>query len=266
MLRPGRLPGLALHPLRGAVGRAHVPRPARSTISSSVRYGLQAAAYPMQVAVNSPPAAWHWLTESFQTRERAAGRERAPARRRHATWSCAPCATRRWSARTRELRGLHAALPPLAKHWLLAEIVDIQLSSLRQRLLINHGAAQRRVPRTRRWSTARGLLGQTTHVGPWSAEVILITDPEHAVPVQVERNGLRTIAVGAGDTSSLAAAVSGRQLRRQERRPAGHLGSRRRVPGGLPGGAHHRSAPRRGAAAGAGARRAAGARRHRHAR
>jgi rod shape-determining protein MreC len=34
--------------------------------------------------------------------------------------------------------------------------------------------------------------------------VILITDPEHAVPVQIERNGLRTIAVGAGDTASLA--------------------------------------------------------------
>jgi rod shape-determining protein MreC len=34
--------------------------------------------------------------------------------------------------------------------------------------------------------------------------VILITDPEHAVPVRVERTGLRTIAVGAGDTTSLA--------------------------------------------------------------
>jgi rod shape-determining protein MreC len=34
--------------------------------------------------------------------------------------------------------------------------------------------------------------------------VILITDPEHAVPVRVERTGLRTIAVGAGDTASLA--------------------------------------------------------------
>ena len=49
-----------------------------------------------------------------------------------------------------------------------------------------------------------GLLGQTMHVGPWSAEVILITDPEHAVPVEIERTGVRTIAVGTGDTQSLA--------------------------------------------------------------
>jgi rod shape-determining protein MreC len=41
------------------------------------------------------------------------------------------------------------------------------------------------------------------HIGPWSAEVILVTDPEHAVPVQVERTGLRTIAVGAGNEGAL---------------------------------------------------------------
>jgi rod shape-determining protein MreC len=41
------------------------------------------------------------------------------------------------------------------------------------------------------------------HVGPWSAEVILITDPEHELPVEIERTGLRTIAVGAGDSTSL---------------------------------------------------------------
>jgi rod shape-determining protein MreC len=50
----------------------------------------------------------------------------------------------------------------------------------------------------------KGLIGQTTHVGPWSADVIMITDPEHGVPVRIERTGLRTIAVGAGDTTSLA--------------------------------------------------------------
>ena len=41
------------------------------------------------------------------------------------------------------------------------------------------------------------------HVGPWSAEVILITDPEHALPVLITRNGLRTIAVGSGNAHEL---------------------------------------------------------------
>ena len=35
----------------------------------TARYGLQAAIYPLQLAVNSPTAAWRWLKESFATRE-----------------------------------------------------------------------------------------------------------------------------------------------------------------------------------------------------
>jgi len=94
-------------------------------------------------------------------------------------------------------------LPPVADRWLPAEVVNIQLSSLRQRLLLNRGAANG-VFKGQAVLDDKGLIGQTTHVVPWSAEVILITDPEHAVPVRIERTGLRTIAVGAADTTSLA--------------------------------------------------------------
>jgi rod shape-determining protein MreC len=85
----------------------------------------------------------------------------------------------------------------------VAEIVDIQLNSLRQRVLVNRGT-RNGLFKGQAVLDDKGLLGQTTHVGPFSAEVILITDPEHAVPVQIERTGLRTIAVGTGDTASLA--------------------------------------------------------------
>jgi rod shape-determining protein MreC len=48
-----------------------------------------------------------------------------------------------------------------------------------------------------------GVFGQVTRVGPVSAEVIMISDPEHAIPVQINRTGVRTIAVGQGQTGSL---------------------------------------------------------------
>jgi rod shape-determining protein MreC len=102
-----------------------------------------------------------------------------------------------------QLRGLQDALPPVAERWIVAEIVDIQLNNLRQRVLVNRGT-RNGLFKGQAVLDDRGLLGQTTHVGPFSAEVILITDPEHAVPVQIERTGLRTIAVGTGDTASLA--------------------------------------------------------------
>jgi rod shape-determining protein MreC len=167
-----------------------------------VRYVLQAAAYPVQLAVNSPPAAWRWLKESFQAREAL----QAENARLRAAQRDLELRTMRYEALAREngaLRGLAAALPPVAERWLAAEIVSIQLSSLRQRLLIDRGAVNG-VFQGQAVLDDKGLIGQTTHVGPWSAEVILITDPEHAVPVRIERTGLRTIAVGTADPTALA--------------------------------------------------------------
>ena len=174
----------------------------RAHYLEQLRYVLQAAAYPLQLAVNSPTAAWVWLQESFQSREAL----QAENTRLHATARDLELRTMRYESLAREngeLRGLREALPPVADRWLAAEIVNIQLSTLRQRLLLNRGAVNG-VFKGQAVLDDKGLIGQTTHVGPWSVEVILITDPEHAVPVRVERTGLRTIAVGAGDTTSLA--------------------------------------------------------------
>jgi rod shape-determining protein MreC len=166
------------------------------------RYILQAAAYPVQLAVSSPSAAWQWIKESVETREALrAENERLRTRQRELELR-----SMRYEALLREndqLRGLKEALPGLAERWLVAEVVNIQLNSLRQRVLINRGTSNG-VFKGQAVLDDNGLLGQTIHVGPWSAEVILITDPEHAVPVQIERTGLRTIAVGAGDTATLA--------------------------------------------------------------
>lgn len=49
-----------------------------------------------------------------------------------------------------------------------------------------------------------GIVGQVTRVYPAFSEVTLITEKDHAVPVQVLRNGLRAIVFGAGDTSQLS--------------------------------------------------------------
>lgn len=45
---------------------------------------------------------------------------------------------------------------------------------------------------------ANGLMGQVVEVSPGSARVLLVTDATHAIPVQVNRNGVRAIAEGVG--------------------------------------------------------------------
>src|SRR5262249_61019294 len=170
----------------------------RAHYLEQVRYVLQAAAYPVQLAVNSPPAAWRWLKASFQTRE---GLQAENERLRSSARDLELRAMRYedLARENGELRGLREALPPVADRWLPAEIVNIQLSSLRQRLLLNRGVANG-VFKGQAVLDDKGLIGQTTHVGPWSAEVILITHPQHAGPGRAERPGPPTTPAGAGAT------------------------------------------------------------------
>lgn len=43
-----------------------------------------------------------------------------------------------------------------------------------------------------------GVIGQVVRVFPLTAEVLLLTDKEQAIPVAVQRNGLRAVLAGAG--------------------------------------------------------------------
>ena len=48
-----------------------------------------------------------------------------------------------------------------------------------------------------------GVVGQITRNYPWVSEVTLITDKDHSVPVQVLRNGLRSVVSGTGKEATL---------------------------------------------------------------
>ncbi len=165
-------------------------------------YLLQAATYPVEVAVNFPVTAWRWADSSFARRASL----EAENHRLHERLRALELRSMRFDALAREnaaLLGLRTALPPVASRWLPADIVNLELDSLHQRVLIDRGSSNG-VMRGQAVLDDYGVVGQTEHVGPWSTEVILITDPADAIPVQIERTGLRTIAVGAGDATSLA--------------------------------------------------------------
>ncbi len=50
---------------------------------------------------------------------------------------------------------------------------------------------------------AAGVVGQVTRVYPLLAEVTLLTQKDHAIPVQNVRNGMRGVAYGSGDGATL---------------------------------------------------------------
>lgn len=95
------------------------------------------------------------------------------------------------------LRALLESSFKLGEQVLVAEIVSVNLEPYQQVVLVNKGSrfgihAQQPV------LDANGVVGQVVRSNPLSAEIMLITDPSHAIPVQVNRNGLRAIAFGTG--------------------------------------------------------------------
>jgi rod shape-determining protein MreC len=167
-----------------------------------VRFGLSAAAYPVQVMVNSPGAAWGWFSESFATRERLS-RENEQLRVRVRD---ADLRLMRLAALEQEnlrLRNMREATSGIADRFVVAEILRVDVNPFRHRVIINKGGPDG-VFAGQPILDGRGVFGQITRAGAFTSEAILVSDSEHAIPVQVNRNGLRTIAVGIGDLSKLS--------------------------------------------------------------
>ena len=84
----------------------------------------------------------------------------------------------------------------------LAPILDVDLDPTRQRLILDAGSRDG-VQVGQSVIDAGGVLGQVTGVTAGTATVLLITDPDHAVPVVVARTGVRLVAYGKGRSDRL---------------------------------------------------------------
>ncbi len=80
---------------------------------------------------------------------------------------------------------------------MIGEIQSTSLDPYQQRLRINRGK-QDGVIEGQALIDAHGILGQVIEVTPYASTAVLITDQSQGVPVQVNRNGLRTVAHGNG--------------------------------------------------------------------
>ena len=84
----------------------------------------------------------------------------------------------------------------------LAKVIDVDTDPFRHRVVLNVGARQG-VAVGQAVIDAHGVMGQVIETLPNTSTVMLITDPAHALPVTVERTGLRTIARGGSSIDTL---------------------------------------------------------------
>ena len=135
------------------------------------------------------------------------------------------------AAENARLRGLLGAAEQGGLDVQLAPILDIALDPTRQRLILDIGADQG-VSMGQAAVDAGGLIGQVIEVRASTATVLLLTDPDHAVPVAVSRNGIRLVAYGRGDRLELANVPTSSDVKVGDRIVTSGLGGR--FPPGFP--------------------------------
>ena len=90
----------------------------------------------------------------------------------------------------------------VAREVMVAEVISVTSDPTRHLLILDKGADDG-VKVGQPLLGAEGLMGQVVEVGTNSARALLISDLTHAVPVQINRNGVRGIAEGTGDLGHL---------------------------------------------------------------
>lgn len=168
----------------------------------ATRSWLQMAASPLYAVVQTPFQLWDWLTGSLSDRSRL----RTQNAQLDEELRTARVKLLRFDALTEEnrrLRAIRNASQGIGERTLIAEIVRVDVDPYRHRVRINRGSDDG-VFKGQPVLDAFGIVGQVTRVDRGGAEIILISDNEHAIPVQVNRNGIRSIAVGTGDIHRLS--------------------------------------------------------------
>src|SRR5450432_3060914 len=166
-----------------------------------IRQVLSVAAYPVQVAVASPFQGWNWFRDSVTTRDVL----RADKTKLEAELRVAQFRLQRYEAleaETQRLRALRDNTASVTDRFVIGDVMNVDLDAFRERVLVDKGAGDG-IYVGQAVLDSGGVFGQVARVGQLTSEVILVSDAAHAIPVQINRTGLRTVAVGTGDTGSL---------------------------------------------------------------
>ncbi|MGI9290658.1 MAG: rod shape-determining protein MreC [Gammaproteobacteria bacterium] len=106
-------------------------------------------------------------------------------------------------AENARLRALLDSTSKVGDEILIAEIMSVDMNPFRNMILINRGSTEG-VYAGQALIDADGIVGQVTRDRAFTAEAMLVTDIDHAVPVELARNRLRSVAVGTGELNRLS--------------------------------------------------------------
>nr|MDL2426007.1 rod shape-determining protein MreC [Pseudomonas sp. BJa5] len=174
---------------------------ARFDYLKPVRSQMGLVLSPFYGIADFPVRAWEGVRDQFTSRsELLAENERLKAEQLLMQRRLQKLATlTEQNVRLRELLNSSALVDDKV---LVGELIGVDPNPFTQRILIDKGEKDG-VFQGQPVLDASGLMGQVVEVMPYTARVLLLTDTTHSIPVQVNRNGLRAIAVGTGNPERL---------------------------------------------------------------
>lgn len=166
-----------------------------------LRSALSILVFPIQYAANLPVSSGNWMGDNLISRETLLkqvenlGSQNTFLQAQMQKYVSLELENMR-------LRQLLDASERISERILATELYAVDLDPFNHKVLLDKGK-RHHVYRNQPLLDSNGVYGQITRVTPLTSTAMLITDPSHAIPVQVARNGLRAIAAGNGSMSSL---------------------------------------------------------------
>lgn len=157
--------------------------------------------YPLRYTINLPSQLVDWGDESLTSHQKLLDDNRKLQEQQLR----AQVSLQKLSVLEKEndrLRKMLSAQPKVGELVLVAEILAIDLDPYKQQVILNKGR-NKDVYIGQPIIDAWGVMGQVVHLGLFSSTALLISDPSHAIPVQVSRSGLRSTAFGTGNSQLL---------------------------------------------------------------
>jgi len=175
----------------------------KSNYLAIFRNSIAIAVYPLQSLVAMPSNLFVWINKNFSSREALTLENKILLNQQNINNTT----LQRYQSLEQEnsrLREILNAATRLEHKVEIARIISANINPYRHTIVINKGdkdgihAGQVIVD-------TDGVMGQILYTNFLTSEAILISDADHALPVQINRNGLRTILLGSGSYTNLNA-------------------------------------------------------------
>ena len=175
----------------------------RTTYVDSIRSSMAVLVYPFQYLVNFPSNVSDWASDSFSSRKTLKD-DNETLRTQNLILTAQLQRLNFIESENINLRNLLESSKRVGERILIAELLSVDMDPYKQQVTINKGSASGDdIYSGQPFVDAKGIMGKLIHISAFSSTALLITDPSHTLPIQVNRNGLRAIAKGTGSLNRL---------------------------------------------------------------